>query len=143
MAIMTPEQIEQFLASEVIVRIGIAAEGRVYIVPMTCVYMEGAMYGFGHEGQKFRMMRANPDVGIEVEKLVDFATWQSVIADGVFEELKGAEAGRYAPVIGQTLMSRITDPEDRRRIEEIGKRSTEPPIVYRVRLTTKSGRYEA
>lgn len=138
---MTPEQIEKFLESEVIVRIGIAAEGRVYIVPMTCAYIDGALCGFGQEGQKFRMMRANPNVGIEVERLVDFVTWESVIADGVFEEITGAEIPLLAPTIGQALMSRVS-PENARHMEEMKKHSTTPPVVYRVRLTNKTGRYE-
>ena len=86
------EQMERVLHSEVIGRIGCHAEGKTYVVPITYVFDGDSIYGHSAEGLKLQMMRKNPKVCFEVDHLENLANWQSVIAWGEFEELKGLEA---------------------------------------------------
>jgi uncharacterized protein len=139
---MSPEQVESFLASQIVVRIATTTEERIYLVPMTCVYSNDAYYGFAHEGQKIRMMRANPNVCVEIDRIVHLGEWESVIAEGTYEELQGPDAGTAAQMIGSKLMQLATDEKSRQRLEAAQDPNAPPPIIYRIRLTSKSGRFE-
>src|SRR5712692_2410678 len=84
--------IESLLLTEVTGRIGCHAQGRTYVVPITYAYESGSVYGHSTEGLKLRMMRENPRVCFQVDRVRGPADWESVIAWGDFEELKGARA---------------------------------------------------
>ena len=86
------EAIERLLETEFTGRIGCHAQGRTYAVPITYAYESGSVYGHSMEGLKLRMMRENPRVCFEVDRVRGPADWESVIAWGDFEELKGARA---------------------------------------------------
>ena len=62
LGVLSDEQVERLLGSEVVGRIGCHAEGRTYVVPVTYVYDGSAIYGHTGDGMKMRMMRKNPDV---------------------------------------------------------------------------------
>lgn len=138
---MTAEEIERFLAGQSIYRIACSAEGRQYVVPMIYAYHEGAMYGFTRDGMKLRMLRANPEVCIEVDRLDWPRSWESVIAWGTFEELTGDAAKEGAMVVLSRLANLEQSDESRERTER-ATASEEPAIVYRIVLGEKSGRYE-
>lgn len=120
------DQIERVLHSEVVGRIGCHDAGRPYVVPITYAYDGDAIYGHTSEGQKLHMMRANPYVCFEVEQVDDLANWRSVIAWGVFEELTGEQEQRALRLF-----------EGRAR-----GTSSETPVVYRIVLREKTGRFE-
>jgi nitroimidazol reductase NimA-like FMN-containing flavoprotein (pyridoxamine 5'-phosphate oxidase superfamily) len=74
-------------------------------------------------------MRAQPKVSFEVDEAVAEDRWSSVIADGEYEELVSGD--------------------DRQNAHRVlfGEESTRPmfrddQIVYRLRLTRKTGRFE-
>jgi|SRR5215469_15242574 len=140
-------EIEDVLRSEYLGRIGCHSDGRTYVVPVTYAYDNGAVYGHSAEGLKLRMMRANPSVCFEVDRMEDLATWRSVIAWGRFEELRGAEADHGLAVLMARLLPLSASSEtshppkslthQHRAIEE-----GLPAIVYRIALREKSGRFE-
>src|SRR6185437_12597377 len=88
-------EIENLLHTEVIARIGCHTDGHTYIVPVTYAYDGDAIFGYSPEGMKLTMMRENPRVCVEVDHIDDPATWRSVIAHGIFQELSGAAAEGY------------------------------------------------
>jgi uncharacterized protein len=51
-------------------------------VPVTYAFHRGDIYGHSGVGMKVRMMRANPHVCFEVDRVVSQSNWQSVIAWG-------------------------------------------------------------
>lgn len=145
---LNQEQIERLLRSEVVGRIGCHADGATYVVPMTYAYDGDYVYGHSAEGRKLRMMRENPKVCFEVDRLDDLANWQSVIADGTFEELHGEEAkqvmqflmARYRPM----LTSETSQPSPRmnptyRHHDGVDGQA---PVVYRIFLVHVTGRFE-
>ena len=73
-------------------RLACARENQPYIVPVYLAYHEasGCLYGFTTPGQKVEWMRANPLVCVEVDKVVAYDQWVSVIATGRYEELPDA-----------------------------------------------------
>jgi nitroimidazol reductase NimA-like FMN-containing flavoprotein (pyridoxamine 5'-phosphate oxidase superfamily) len=156
-------EIEELLQNEVVGRIGCHA-GRPYVVPITYAYRESWVYGHSAEGLKLRMMRRNPKVCFQVDRMQDLGNWQSVVAWGTFDELVGdeAEAGlqillaRLRPLATGETSTLATEPPaapgvignvqphwvpkptgDHRAFT--GRR---PAVLYRIRLEEKTGRFE-
>jgi nitroimidazol reductase NimA-like FMN-containing flavoprotein (pyridoxamine 5'-phosphate oxidase superfamily) len=86
-------EIDALLDDELVGRIGCHADGLTYVVPVIYAYDGDAFYVASREGQKVRMMRANPEVCFEVDRY-ERGSWRSAIAHGRFEELAGEEAAR-------------------------------------------------
>jgi nitroimidazol reductase NimA-like FMN-containing flavoprotein (pyridoxamine 5'-phosphate oxidase superfamily) len=145
---LAPEEIEQLLASEITGRIGCHADGRTYVVPITYVYSAGDVYCHSPEGLKVRMMRKNPAVCFEVDRVEDIGNWRSVIANGSYEEL----AGREAVAAMDVLISRFVaiERKDQAHPSYVFRESeAEPPradgreiVLFRIRLAEKTGRFE-
>jgi nitroimidazol reductase NimA-like FMN-containing flavoprotein (pyridoxamine 5'-phosphate oxidase superfamily) len=139
--------IEDLLQTEITGRIGCHAQGRTYVVPITYVYESGSVYGHSTEGLKVRMMRENPRVCFEVDRVRGPGDWESVIAWGEFEELKGGRAieafnllmrhGRLPagsnihPSYVLRGSGALTASEDGRTV-----------LIYRIELSEKTGRFE-
>ena len=89
---LNQQQVEYLLRSEVVGRLGCSASEQVYIVPITYVYENQNIYAHTREGLKVDLMRQNPRVCFEVDHISNLSSWQSVIAQGTYEELQGIEA---------------------------------------------------
>ncbi len=85
-------QIDGFLKSELIGRLGCFDGNKMYVVPITYAYNNGYIYGHTKDGLKIHMMRNNPNVCFEIDWMRDMSSWKSVILYGTFEELKGNDA---------------------------------------------------
>jgi nitroimidazol reductase NimA-like FMN-containing flavoprotein (pyridoxamine 5'-phosphate oxidase superfamily) len=139
-------QIEDLLKYQVVGRLGCHSDGMTYIVPISYAYDGEYIYGRTTEGMKTSMMRKNPNVCFEVDEMKDMANWKSVIAWGEFEELENEEQrnkalkilmDRELPLVSSEtthLSSHWPFPE-----KDI---STISGVVYRIRLTEKTGRFE-
>lgn len=136
---LTRSQIDAVLHASTIGRIGVSADGKTYVVPVTYVYDGDSVYGHSVLGQKIEMMRKAPNVCFEVDDISDMANWKSVIAYGRYEELTGdlatAAAKLIAARLGPLTTSETAGPAGHGR----GKG---PNISYRIRLSERSGRYE-
>jgi uncharacterized protein len=141
-------QIEHLLRSQVVGRIGCHAGGQTYIVPITYVYDGTYVYGHTGPGRKIEMMRANPDVCFEVDAVQDLANWQSVIAHGRYEELIGEASEAAMSLLINHLVplmpSETSLPSHARATSTRyhAGMSNGHTIVYRIRLTEKTGRFE-
>ncbi len=140
---LNERQIEHVLRSEVIGRIGCIAEGRPYVLPITYVYDGTCVYGHSVDGVKMRAMRSEPSVCFEVEHVDNLANWQSVIAWGTYEEVRGEEAEAGMRLLVDRLMpllvSSTSGPPDGANAEESSGRHA---AVYRIRLGERTGRFE-
>jgi uncharacterized protein len=144
---LTKTEIEQLLTSNVVGRIGCTARNKVYVVPVTYAYDGESIIGHTVEGMKIEFLRENPECCFEVDVVKALADWESVIAWGTFEELVGDEArkasdfliNRISPVIpDSTSQSHRMGPSPTVRQATFEKN----PIVYRIRINEKSGRFE-
>jgi nitroimidazol reductase NimA-like FMN-containing flavoprotein (pyridoxamine 5'-phosphate oxidase superfamily) len=132
--VLPDDKIEHLLGTALVGRIACCAtefdgEARPYVVPLAYGYDGDAVYAFSGPGRKIQIMRAQPKVSFEVDEAVAEDRWSSVIADGEYEEL--------------------TEESDRRNAHRVifGENNPFPDfrpdqIVYRIRLTRKSGRFE-
>ena len=132
--VLPDDRIEELLRSALVGRIACCAtefdgEPRPYVVPLAYGYDGECVYAFSSPGRKIEIMRAQPLVSFEVDEAVAEDRWSSVIAEGVYEELSGEEERCNAH---RVLFGDNTDIPD----------FTPAQIVYRLRLTSKSGRFE-
>lgn len=145
---LSTQEIIELLRSEVTGRIGCHADGRTYVVPVTYAYARGDVYCHSAEGLKLRMMRKNPVVCFEVDRVEDVGNWKSVIATGRFEELTGSDAIAAMDV----LIARFGEIGDKAATHPsyvLRSAGAEPPradgrpiVLYRIRLAEQTGRFE-
>lgn len=122
--------IEALLASSIVGRIACNAPGeRPYLVPLAYAYDGDSVYAVSGPGRKIDLMRADGRVSFEVDRVDRSDTWQSVVTEGEFEE--------------------VSDPDEIQMAIGLLEGATGVPvimgdhsIVFRLRLTAKSGRYE-
>ncbi|HKY51022.1 MAG TPA: pyridoxamine 5'-phosphate oxidase family protein [Candidatus Limnocylindria bacterium] len=133
------KQIDHLLRTETVGRIGVHADGRTYVVPTTYVYDGDAVYGHAAEGMKVRMMRANPSVCFEVDRIDDMANWRSVIAWGTYEEL-GGDVATAAMNLLRSRLAPLTSSETAGPAGRAARDGLE--VAYRIRLTERTGRFE-
>lgn len=143
---MQENEIEELLKSQSVGRIGCSADGNTYVVPISYAYDGKYIYCHTHEGKKTDIMRKNPKVCFEVDEMKDMGNWQSVIVQGVFEELKEREErdaameillSRYLPIIS-SITTHLGEhwPFHPDNITDI------KGIVFRIEVKEKTGRFE-
>lgn len=144
---LSESEIEAVLSRELVGRVGCHADGRTYVVPTTYAYADGAVYGHSADGLKLSMMRSNPHVCFEVDHMDDLSNWQSVIAWGRFEELKGSDADHcmallLARLLPLTATSETTHPPKSLTHQNRALEEGLAAVAYRIVITEKSGRFE-
>ncbi|MDE2482636.1 MAG: pyridoxamine 5'-phosphate oxidase family protein [bacterium] len=137
---LSPREIEAVLRESIVGRIGAYAFARPYVVPITYAYDGEAIYAHSGEGMKLHMMRENPHVCFEVDRMDDLANWESVIAWGLFEELRGERARAAMELLVERLEPRLQDGPPGASAHP--RASTVPATLYRIVLEEKTGRFE-
>lgn len=147
-AALDDQQIDQVLHAEVLGRIGCHADGKTYVVPVIYAYDGSSIYGHTNEGMKLRMLRTNPEVCFEVEHLESLTSWQSVIAWGRFEELRGEAADHAERLIVEHMRPHLADKIDQSLGQPAASEGAsaalveQRAIVYRIAVRERTGRYE-
>ena len=129
--VLHPDEVEAVLHRHHVGRLACVAGGRPYVVPITYAYADGAVYGQTLPGKKVEAMRARPLVCFEVDERWDDATWRSVVADAVYEEL--TDPGERAAAL-RRLRGALPDAAR-------DSAGGDPGIVFRLRLLEKAGRF--
>jgi len=141
-------EIEEVLKEQFLGRIGCHANDLTYIVPVSYAYDGRFIYGISkNDGFKLDLMRKNPKICFEVERIENMANWKTVIAWGTFEEVSDPAERKEAlhllldrnlPSVSSETVHLSPDwpfkPEDANSIEG---------VVYRVELKDKTGRFES
>lgn len=135
----------QFLKENIYGRIGCHAFGKTYVVPISYAYRDDVIYCHTFEGLKIQMMRNNPQVCFEVDKLDGMDNWKSVIAQGVFEELEGdARDKAISVLLGRTVTSNVSETVKISSQWPFPERDSEnvSGIIFKIELKEISGRFE-
>lgn len=140
------DQIEKLLHQELIGRIGCSANGITYVVPVTYAYDGRFIYSHSKEGKKIQLMRLNPIVCFEVDRMEHLYKWQSVICHGTFEELHDNDRKMGL----QLLINRMHEVQVSETAMPVhhateGHQNDAGPykaIVFRIELKEKTGRFE-
>ena len=143
---LSDKQMIEVISNNFIGRLGCHADGKSYVVPVSYAYDDNYIYIRSFEGMKLEMMRKNPDVCFQVDKMESMADWDSVIIWGTFEELTDAKEREKGLKI---LLSRILPS----LASDMAKLTPEWPfptddltsiegVVYRIHITEMTGRSE-
>ncbi len=145
---LSEQQMKDLLRTQQFARLACHANGRTYVVPISFAYDGTDLFGWTTPGKKVDMMRANPEVCIEVDDVKDLTDWQSVIVVGRFHALHGMDEARamglvidkYGPVFAESE----TDARLGRQVTpaRLDKEHL-PPVVYRIEVLEMSGRFES
>lgn len=143
---LTEEEMEKLLSQQVIGRIGCCVDNRCYVVPISFAYDGRYIYCRSEEGLKLQMMRKNPQVCFETENTRNHANWQSVVIQGIYEELKAGDARNEALTWLNKRVLPIRSSETTHLGNEwpfsTGDNETIGGIIFRIRIVEKSGRFE-
>lgn len=145
---LTEDEIDHLLRSERVGRIGCAASGRVYVVPVTFVYEGGCVYGQSGLGLKVQMMRSNPNVCFQADQISSPFEWRSVIAWGTYEELSGEEAENALEQLMRWTANSDDDgyalgmPPSGHSLRQLTRQLLQVGVIYRIRLSEKTGRFQ-
>ncbi len=145
---LSEQEIEDVLKENIFGRIGCSYGQKTYVVPINYVYDGKYIIAHSTLGMKIEMMRHNPNVCFEVDEIKNYTHWKSVIAWGQYQELTN-EHDRYLALklfvekMMHQKISKTAIPPD------IVAKKVHPdvhghlkPIIYRIIITEKSGRYE-
>ncbi len=144
--VLTTIQINNILSSQLVGRLACTDGNRPYIVPVTFAYDGEYIYGQTNEGTKLKALRKNPNVCFEVDKMIDLWNWQSVVIYGKFEELDNNEANQAREILLKRVFPLLTSSSIHAHQHEVNgtvdDSSRLKPILYRIRLTKVTGRFE-
>lgn len=142
------EEIEKILKENVVGRIGCHDGKKTYVVPVNYVYDDKFIFAHSVLGMKIRMMRKNPQICFEVDEMKSFTNWTSVIVWGEYQELSDERDRYYAMKLFVDRMMHMKISETAIPPTTADKRvhprspGTIKPIVYRIVITEKTGRFE-
>ena len=145
---LTNDQIEQVLTENVLGRIGCNDGEKNYVVPVNYVYDGKFIIAHSVKGMKIEIMRKNPNVCFEVDEMKSFTNWKSVIAWGEYQELSD-QRDRFTAMrlfVDRMIHMKISKTAIAPEIDDDGVHLRSPgnvrPIIYRIVITEKTGRFE-
>ncbi|MBL0146258.1 MAG: pyridoxamine 5'-phosphate oxidase family protein [Chitinophagaceae bacterium] len=146
---LTDEQIEEVLYRNIVGHLGCNDERQNYVVPISYVYDGKSIIAHSLEGLKINLMRNNPNVCIEVDDIKNFNNWKSVILWGQYQELTDERDRYYAMKFFVDKLMRLKISETAAPPEMIEERihprspGNLKPVIYRIIITKKTGRFES
>jgi len=104
---MTPEEVDRLLSSCDLVNVAFDAGESTYLIPLGCIWLDGALYGVTEAGRKTGIAAARPRVAFQADTARDTGMWEweSVTGEGRFEIVEDAEERRRAMVELQTAIA--------------------------------------
>jgi len=129
---LSPAEVDALLRDAVVGRVGCHVDGLTYVVPVIYAYDGEAIWVVTVEGQKTRMMRANPHVCFEVDEYAGPGSWRSVIVQGAYEELDGDGLAQATTLLSERFAGRGSG-----RRPSTGGRT---PVAFRIRVAEVTGR---
>lgn len=146
---LNDNEIETVLKNNLLGRIGCHDHGRTYVVPINYVYNGKDIIAHSLPGMKIHMMRSNPMVCFEVDEMTDFTNWKSVILWGEYQEITNPRE-RYQAMkyfVDNSLKVKVSETATPPESLEMKAQPVFPinarPVIYRIVVLEKSGRYEA
>ncbi len=139
-------QINNILCSQSIGRLACTDGEHPYIVPISFSYDGVYVYGQTNMGKKLKIIRNNPNVCFEVDKMMDMRNWQSVVVYGEFEELKNKDQDTGREMLFAKEFSLLTTTSVHTHEHEVTSilhdDSHIKEILFRIKIKKVSGRYQ-
>lgn len=109
-----------------------------YVVPVHYAYDGEHIFIYTTEGKKAEMLRANPELCLQAEDVIDNDNWVSVIAFGQAEQLIDGEERSAAVDLILKINPRLTPAVSIRWMDSWVRENVE--VIYRVRPRKMTGR---
>ena len=139
-------QINNLLVSQAIGRIGYSDGKQPFIIPVTYVYDGKNIIGQCQKGMKLAVMRKNPKVCFQVDLILNMANWQSVLLQGDFRELKGADANIARATLFDRVLPLTTSSTVHAHEHGVSSKIDDSnrikPVMYQISINKKYGRFE-
>ena len=145
---LNEQQINNILTSQLIGRLACCDGKYPYIVPVTFAYDGNYIYAQSVEGKKLELLRKNPNICFEVDIANDISNWQSAVVFGQYEELEKEEAEEARILLFSKAMPLMTrssihqHEHDEGEGHDISDKSRIKPIMFRIKINEKTGRFE-
>jgi uncharacterized protein len=137
---MTEQECSTVLAQVAFGRLACSFRDQPYIVPLYFAYENGYVFALSTLGQKIEWMRENPKVCFQVDQIEGDHRWASVIANGVFEELREprfTDERAHARKLLSTRSHWWEAPLAERQLKS-GEELISP-IIFRIRIDSMTG----
>jgi nitroimidazol reductase NimA-like FMN-containing flavoprotein (pyridoxamine 5'-phosphate oxidase superfamily) len=135
---LSDDEIAEFLKSTHYGHLACCRDGEPYIVPIHFAFDDGDIFVYTTEGKKFEIIKENPRVCLQAERVTDERHWQSVIVDGEAEQITDdAERQRARDLITATNPT-LTPAVSIRWMDSWVRENIE--VIYRIRPLQISGR---
>lgn len=121
-------------------------QNRPFVIPITYYFdaENNTIICYSDEGHKINAMRKNPSVSLEVAEIESVNIWQSVLAQGEYEELQGIDSKNSLHDFSNGIKKIINEKEktNPQFISEFSSKiySEGIPIVFRINITDITGR---
>lgn len=142
------EEMDTVLKNNILGRLGCNDGSKTYVVPISYVYDGKDIIAHSVRGLKTQMMQKNPNVCFEVDEIEDLKNWKSVIVWGTYQELTD-ERDRYHAMkyfVERMMYMKISDtavpPETTETRTHPRSEGNIKPVIYRIIVIEKTGRYE-
>jgi hypothetical protein len=131
-------QIEAVLQRVRYGHLGCAIDDRPYVVPVHYVYEKPYIFIYTNDGKKTEILRSNPQVCLQVEEVVNNGNWQSVVANGLADEVSDSAE---IETITQLVNSRVPTPTPATGITWLNHWVVaRKERVFRIKIESLSGR---
>jgi hypothetical protein len=146
LGILNEQEIIALLSKQVTGYLACSLNDESYLVPVNYVYKDNVIYAHSGPGKKIGIMRKNPKVCFAVTEIESIFRWKSVVCQGVFKEITNPdEKQQFMQLLTHRIMPLVQNPEGHTSHgigseKEIG--STIEPILYKIAIKEKSGRFE-
>lgn len=132
---LTDHEAQALLRDSRLGRLGCIADGEPYVVPINYLFADGFIYSHSLPGRKIDALHAQPRACLQVDVIESDLEWRSVIAYGMFEEVK-LPSERVA-ILGKLLsrFPKLTPVES-----VVAQDAAAPePVVFRIRVDRITG----
>ncbi len=136
---MREEDIDLLLSEVGFGHFGCSANDIPFVVPIHYAYERPYIYVYTTEGKKHEIIRQNPNVCLQVEKITNNEVWQSVVVNGTAEQLSDPAEREHAMKLITEVNPSLTPAIAIRWVDNWIKENRE--VIYRITPTFVSGRY--
>ena len=145
---LTNQQIEEILEDNVWGHLGCNDGLNTYVFPLNYLYDGKYITCHSQEGFKVQVMRKNNRVCFQVDEMKNHTNWKSVMVLGEYQEVNDEQECYHAmkAFADRRLFLKKSESALLLRINEQGTnmqvKNESRPVIYRILIDEKKGRYE-
>ena len=137
---MSWNDVEDFLGRVNYGHLGCSSNNHPYVLPIHFAYDRQVIFIYTTEGKKSEMIDANPEICLQVEKVVDNENWISVIVVGDAKRLANSDELEEAYASIAATNPTLTPAISYRWLDDWVRENKDAEVVYRIDRKTTSGR---